>query len=272
MPVRPLATTSVRTSDRFARRRERRGRLLRWGMGIGAFVLVSGSVYAFFFAPWLSVRSVVVEGAQSLNPDALLAHIEAARAQRTWGYMREHFMIPARPQHIATSLIAAFPALATVTTDKRFPHTIAFTVHERTPVAQWCVASECAHIDASGVRWDPLAEVADLPVIRDMRNTQRWPQDEATILRMIETLRPQLRAMRIEPLAWDLPETAVPELRVPTTEGSELRFSLEDDLQKQTTVLAVFLRDTSGGIDAFEYVDMRIPGRVYSKKKATSGL
>ncbi|MEK7600502.1 MAG: hypothetical protein AAB463_00890 [Patescibacteria group bacterium] len=269
MPVRPLASTSVRTSDRFARRRERRERIMRWSFGSAATVAIVGSVYTLFFSPWLSVRSIGVEGMQSLDQETLLAHIHTERERRTWGYAREHYMILARPDHIAASLIAAFPILETVTTDKQFPHSITFTVRERTPVARWCVGEECALIDASAVRWDPIGNTApdSLPMVRDMRNGMRWPQSDTAILNIIDTLLPQFRAMQIEPLSWDLPETAVPELRILVAGGSELRFSLEDDIQKQITVLAVFLRDTPGTIGAYQYLDMRIPGRVYVKKR-----
>ncbi|WKZ27280.1 MAG: FtsQ-type POTRA domain-containing protein [Candidatus Paceibacterota bacterium] len=270
MPVRPLASTSVRASDRFARRRERRERIVRWSLATLVVIAVGGGIYACFFSPWLSVRAIVVEGTQVLDSELLLAHIHAARDQRTWGYARDHYMIPARPERIAQSLEAEFPILESVTTDKRFPHTIAFSVRERTPVAQWCEGAACQLTDASGARWDALENTLphDLPVVRDMRNGVRWPQSDATILYTISTIRPQLRAMRIEPLTWDLPETALPELRVSVAGESELRFSLEDDVQKQMTVLAVFLRDTPSTVSAYMYLDMRIPGRVYVKKKA----
>jgi cell division protein FtsQ len=136
-----LANRAVDSVRRFGRRRRWRWLPNGWRLAAVVTVLVAAAaVWAVAFSTLLLAEGVVVSGAVRLTPGQVTS---AARVPA--GVPLARLDLDA-----IASRVASLPSVRSVKVSRRWPHTVAITVTERSPVALLETAEGLRGIDATG--------------------------------------------------------------------------------------------------------------------------
>ncbi len=130
---------------------QRRRRLIRWGVVVGAVVLLGFMVWLVTLSPVFRVHDVAVEGNKLLSTDEIsLAAL----------VVQDSPMIAVEVDEVE-SRVAELPAVARVEVTRRFPSTVVIDVTERTIVYQRVEAGTFQWVDRQGVIFSTSNEPVD---------------------------------------------------------------------------------------------------------------
>jgi hypothetical protein len=208
----------------------------------------------------LAVAHIEVSGDAGEKTDGELKRMLVAEVDGT-------LILRVSTEALASHLAVAFPEIQSVVVRRRFPDRLLVTYEQRHPYGVWCRArgdtETCASFDALGISWGtsiPSSGTLLLSVLDERPNgTLERPLLDSIIL-LVE----HLRAIDVSVRRVILPAVALEEVRVVSTEGSDIRFSLQADLPEQLAGLETFLADQrKKGDFAPAYLDVRVPGKIY---------
>lgn len=244
-------------------------------VGVTALLVVLGAAagIATFLSSPFRITRIVVRGADS----AIRAETETLVRR----YVDERTVLAGaprlfllRPSILARELEAQLPRLATVHVLRRLPGTLELDLQEQVPVAYLELAGHTFSLDSIG---RIIAEVssddarhAGLPLVRDARTSFPVRLGDAALSRDIMAILHDVVVQLPERFAVSVTELSIPslgadEVRVQTDRGWFLaldgRRPLTDQLRTFEKVVTEEL--SPDDLERIEYVDLRIPGKVY---------
>lgn len=243
------------------------------GIALGSLSTAVALGAGALLAPQFRITMIATEGstgliraeAETVARRFVEAEAQFAGAPRLFLFSRDR---------LVRELLAAIPKLATVQIVRKLPGTVALSLQERVPVASLSLGGQVVQLDSTGRVIAEVtreeAEATHLPLIRDEHSTVSvQPGDTVLSERVIQLLHevvvllPERLSVTAEELV--IPAIGADEVRVRTTGGWELfldaRQPLGDQLGALERVIAEELDPESR--DRLEYVDLRIPGKVY---------
>ncbi len=195
----------------------------------------------------VQVRDVFVTGLSSSEEPAIRDALKAAALDMTTLHVREDQLRAA---------VAAYPSIAGISTDAKFPHKLSIEVRERAPVA--AIESGAGRVAAAGDgRVLRGLKVADLPTLRvHSAPAGERVTDRKTLgaLAVAGGAPPELRG-RIDRL-WSGPRG----LTVDLQNGPVLVFGSGSDAARKWVAAVRVLADPSS--QGATYLDLRVPERV----------
>lgn len=122
------------------------------------------ALFVLFDTDNFYVYDLQISGLQYLTP------AEAQQASGVRGY--NIFFVDARAVERA---LAKLPAVQTARVTSSLPNQVAIVIEERKPTLTWLRGNEMYWVDASGISFRARANLADLPVLRDLDQTPVQP-------------------------------------------------------------------------------------------------
>jgi cell division protein FtsQ len=215
-----------------------------------AVVLVGGYLVFFRNSSLFAIEEVEVVGVTA-NQERISAALSRAAEDMTTLHVRDDDLRKA---------VAAFPTVATLTTDTDFPHGLKIEVTERLPIATAQVEGEQTPISAdgyplTGIDFDPK----QLPGLDADPAEDGRLGPEGTAQAAILGAAPEELRLRLKEATWDLDRGGV----VVDLDGApELRFGEGDRASDKWQAVVTVLADPDLGSPG--YVDVSVPGRPVS--------
>jgi cell division protein FtsQ len=225
----------------FRRRRwgQRLRRLRPFLYAAAVLLLVGTGVWVLFFSSVVTVRDVSVDGSRTISPVRVRAVAKAPMGRQL-----------ARVDLAAIrARVETIPAVKSASVSRSWPHTVAITVTERTPVAVVDRGAGLQAVDADGVLFGSFdSKPADLPLLETAPDVKSEALAEAA--RVVTSLRPDINAMvdRVE-------VESVDRIRLRLAGGRTVMWGSAEQSAQKAEVLAVLLER-----DAKE-IDVSVPGR-----------
>lgn len=233
-------TVTVTGRD-FTRRRwsQRLRRLRPWLYAALVVVLVGTGGWLLFFSSVVTVRDVSVDGNRTISP----VRVEAV-ARAPMGRQLARVDLAAIRARVET-----IPAVKSASVSRSWPHTVAITVTERTPVAVVDRGAGLQAVDADGVLFGSYPrQPGDLPLLQTAPDVKSEALAEAA--RVVTSLRPDINDLveRVE-------VESVDRIRLRLAGGRTVMWGSAEHSAEKAEVLAALL-----GRDARE-IDVSVPGR-----------
>jgi cell division protein FtsQ len=225
----------------FARRRwlQRLRRFRPLLYAVLLLLLVGGGTWLVFFSSVVTVRDVSVEGNRTMSSVRVEAVAKAPMGEQL-----------ARVDLAAIKArVESMPAVKSVSVSRSWPHTIAISLTERTPVAVVDRGAELQAVDDDGVLFGSYAhQPADLPLITTAPDVKAEALAEAA--RVVTSLRADIAA-EVEKVDVE----SVDRIRLHLSGGRTVMWGSAEESAQKADVLAVLLGQPGSEID------VSVPGR-----------
>jgi cell division septal protein FtsQ len=220
-----------------------------------------------FFTDTFVVRNMTVVDARPHTADAVRSLTE--------GFLNKNILFIQTP-YVEQQILAEIPQIRDVYIARKLPDTLKITVQEKTPLLLLLSNTRFYFIDAEGVVYeeaglDTLPGIV-LPVVKNTDTgaqvTLGVPVVESSFVEFV---------YKAEEYLPDIVEANIAEIRIPSLAAREVHFLLDNNilirldstraLESQLNVLDRLLEHTipEETWPDVEYIDLRIPNRVYYK-------
>ena len=266
---------AVRKFQDQLKQKKRQQRLFRLVLAAGAgLVILGGVIYSLFFTEWFTVRTVTVTG-----PDnGIRVSLEAA--SQKWLDEKVLF-VPRRANSYWFNLAANLSAWRMsqpkidqlqIGRTSRHDYSIAFTIRQAAGI--WCVDANtrCYFFDETGIAYQTvgISEGFLFTQIKESSPRALALGDRVTraerlvLLRAVEK---QLQAQALVVTQIMLTASEADEFNVQLQNGPVLKFSFLAPIEEQLEALKLLLKNqlTTTQLQTLNYIDLRIPGRIYWK-------
>lgn len=204
-----------------------------------ALVVVVGGVWLVYFSSVVTVRDVSVQGTRTISSVRV-----RAVAKTPIGVQLARVDLDAIRARVET-----IPAVKSVSVSRSWPHTVAISVTERTPVAVVDRGAGLQAVDEDGVLFGSYPrQPADLPLLQTAPDVDSEALSEAA--RVVTSLRPDIRAIvdRVE-------VESVDRIRLHLSGGRTVMWGSAEQSAEKAAVLAVLLHQKA------QEVDVSVPER-----------
>jgi len=233
-------TVTVAGRD-FTRRRwrQRLRRLRPFLYAAAVLLLVVAAVWTVYFSSVLDLRRVSVKGSTTVSS----VRVEAV-AKAPLGRQLARVDLGAIQARVET-----IPAVRSASVSRSWPHTVAITITERTPVAVVDRGAGLQAVDQDGVLFGSYPRrPADLPLLQTAPDVKAEALAEAA--RVVTSLRPDIKA-QVERVDVE----TVDRIRLLLGDGRTVMWGSAQDSTQKAEVLAVLLKQKASEID------VSVPGR-----------
>ncbi|MDP1619643.1 MAG: FtsQ-type POTRA domain-containing protein, partial [bacterium] len=246
---------------------------------------LGASAYALFFSPLLRVKSVAVDGLESLDRRSVIDVADGVMGRKYFDMLDGSNLILASRSGIEKALKDKFKKIESVEIDKRFPDRLLINIKEHRSIMVFCSGPSCYVIDRNGRAYaqaDFQSSELDeqkLIVLRDL-SQRNLPMAEVSIeIGLAEFLKKVKNAMDRDlnlkiKQEWSTPILISGNLRAETAEGWKIYFNYAIDADKEIEMLETVLKNSLDGIARadLEYIDLRLDNKVYYKLKSAPAV
>jgi len=184
-------------------------------------IVLSGLAYLFIFSSVFQIKNIAVLGTEKTSAEKIRIIIS--------NNAKNIFL--ADLKKINKMLLEKFPQIAKVDLDREFPSSLLAQIEERKPVAVLC-NNECFFIDEQGVAFE---KVYSIPSEMLLIKAQEINQEQVNQILKIDA---GLKIPHEEILL-----VSEKRINIKTSEGWEIYFNPERDLEWQLTELSVLLKE-----------------------------
>jgi cell division septal protein FtsQ len=257
------STTKIRFEGKFRERRANPRRVLGFIAGV---VGIGALGYLFFFSPVFEIQSIEVQGFEQTNTDDVRAAVWRLVNLEQWSMHPYRSIILFDDDNAERGLAKQYPALKEIVVTKKYRHTLVVSGIERMPIGIWCLHDQCQYFDADRTTWGHAFSSSGslLTVIENQQTDVELTKELVESAREVAETLPELGiAMKKIIIPADVPG----EFHVHTAKPYILKLSLDADAEHQLETLRIFLSEKKKDPDFApqEYIDLRIPERVYFK-------
>lgn len=246
-------------------------KLFRYILFILAFLVVGAGIIFFIFTPYFQVEHIVISGAHISNPNLIEQETRSLIPRRIAFWDTKNIFLIKNPQ---SNLLFRFPELAHIDMDRIFPNALHIIVKERIPYVIVCESgTSCMFVDREGIAFAKnigITSNLELPIIflhQDASFMLGKSVISQEILAKIIFLERELRDKESVIPEYFIIEAEEGDIIVKTSIGFSILFDASRDLEEQLKAFTlVRMREIKQDMLAsLEYIDLRIPNRVYYK-------
>ena len=243
---------------------------------LAAFVAVTA--YALLFSLFLEIKTVEIEGNETLETQVIARKINGMVAGKYFGIIPKNNYLFLTEEKIKRMLEDEFKKIKSVEISRTFPDRLKITVTERKALIVWCSGETCHIIDEQGFAYTPVSldspEVLENNLIKVEDSGARAIEAGKQVVTgeyaaYLTELREKIsRNLEIRN-EWKTPSPMAQEIEVPAGEGWRLIFSSKISPEKSLRTLETFLSQEVGEEKRkdLEYVDLRVENKVFYKLK-----
>lgn len=238
------------------------------------FVPIGLFIWLFFFTDVFIVQAITVVDARDETAAAAKEIIEEHVNKLPWG--KNIFFVQA--QALEAEILNRLPQTRTVHVTRKLPGTIKTIIQEKEPAFLLLSSGNYYYVDATGVVYEE-ARLETLPgtVLPTVKNDDTSSGVTIGVEAVEETfvdfvldlhdLVPEYLNVQVGEI--HIPSLAAREVHVILDTNWKILFDATRSVQNQMTILQTILRDTVSPEEreALEYVDLRVPNRVYYRTR-----
>lgn len=232
-----------------------------WVLLIVFVLILGGSVYMLFFSDYFRLREVQIDGGSEEMKSSI-------HEMLNW---ETDYMVLFDSKAFASSLENKWDELAQVNVNKVWPNKIEIVLVPEVAKIVWHSGEKLFLVNSAGIilgrieEDERLSKYADLPVVDDLSGLFFEDGDRVVgrdFVLFLETVKFDIEtSIKKEVEAFEVVETTF-ELHVKMKDGFSVYFDALRDPQTQVEKLSIFLKND---IFVNDYIDLRVPGKVYYK-------
>jgi len=239
------------------------------------------AVYALFFSPLLRVKSVAVDGLESLDRRSIINVASGVMDQKHFNILDGSNLILASRSRIEEALLGRFKKIESVKINKRFPDKLSISVQERGSALVFCNGSGCYVIDRNGQAYAQAdfqsneLDERELVILRDLSQRNIAMADVSVETGLADFLKKVKNRLDGDlsigtKQEWSTPALISGDLRAETAEGWKIYFNYAIGADKEIEMLKTVLDNSLGKVSRadLEYIDLRLDNKVYYKLKS----
>ncbi len=274
--MRPTDVKTFKYKDKLASKRRHRFQLKTFIIAASVALVVTGAIYALFYAPWLQIDVVHYEGLSDNHKPEVQKVIEESLASKFLGMPvnRDVFFFGAKS--LAADLSSQFSFLEGVTIKKDYPHTIKIIANERRAEGVWCFAAEsneqdCKYFDHDGITFGRASQssgvlLLNIDDLRPVTASGSLTLTDSKFLKAIQQVAPVLNSQNVLIKKVTIPADTYTEFDILVGDDYLVKFSLDSNIPGQLEVYRIFREQKmANGAVKPQYVDLRFDDRVYFK-------
>jgi cell division septal protein FtsQ len=270
----------LKYQDKLQQTKKKRRRIKAAAFLSGALLFTGGAVCLLFFAGFFEVGTIVVIGADQTITQQVEQTVANWLAEKFLSIeRRKNFYFLSRKK-LEALILSGSSLIKSVEIETQSPRDLKILLEERTPMGVWCQSDGvCFLFDQDGVAYQnaSLTEGMILITVKDMRKREiaiNHKVDQDEYLAKFSVIKKELRLRGVGVIEFIIPEQSPDEFHSRISylvAGQSFKtivyFNLESDPQKQASdLLDLFSEKLSDSQRRnIEYLDLRIPGRVYYK-------
>jgi hypothetical protein len=244
-------------------------------LALVALGIIAGSLWLVFFSDYLYIEDIYVSGVKTVDVLVLKSVVSLNLAENHWRIFPRSHIFFYRTAGLSEALQEQFTRIASVNFSPDIHRRrLNIEITERSPVGFWCASNgECALLAGDGVILEPMGRPEGIGafVIEDASAAEFSPGTRLMapewILFMKEfssALAPEIliRSYIIEPES-----LSAGYIRARTSADWDILLNVEFGQERHTAAVVKTLleEEIRNRINRLEYIDLRIPGRVFYK-------
>ena len=232
-------------------------------------VVLGVIVYLLFFSGLMDLRSISLNGLDTVESDEIKGQIDQVLDNKFFGYIsRRDNIFLMSSANLQDYLLSQFPILKSVEVKKNLPHELVFNFQERKTVGIWCFGGrDCVYFDIDGNTWGSAAKSSGFLIssVDDQRGLEGKTIDKE-YFEQIKIFLEDSKDLHFVSGDIIIPQDSFRDFKVNSSSGYPILFSLDSNIPAQLKVLGIFL-DNKQKEASFspQYIDLRIDGRAYYK-------
>jgi len=213
-------------------------------LGILIFVILFSIFYFLFFFQTFQVEKIIVTGEEKVAKEGLKLLVEKKLEKKILFFKTKSIFL-VNLNEIKKDILDSFPQVAEVEIGRGFPDALNIVVVERFGLVVWCQAEQCFLVDNEGVIFEEIFDV-DLEVfqIKNLAQVSELKLGDKVIekekLNQILDIESKLRN-NLKILLAAVTIVSEKRLNIETSEGWEIYFNPEGDIEWQLTKLKAVL-------------------------------
>lgn len=226
-----------------------------------------------FWTSLFRIDQPVITGVTRVSKESIAEALKPILSARKYLVLPGNALLSISQKQVEQAALQTSPAIASIEVRKELPNVLKIIVHEREPLAIWSAAGQFFFIDERGIAYDEIqrSESRDvsLPVIVDEGARATVEQDRVVTAETLTFVRAVFnditRTVGIGINFFVAPSRLAPDLTLVTSEGWKIIFDATKPAEQQVIVLKEVLETQVKDKKNLEYIDLRIPGRVFVK-------
>lgn len=258
-----------------------RTQLLPWLSVVFLVLLISVPLASFiwlvFATSTFQVQSITIVDAREHTADAARQLIEAQLATST--NKQNIFFI--RTNELEDDLKNQLPQIRTVHITRHLPGTIKAIVQEKTPALLLLSSGDYFYVDEQGIPYEEASletlPGVILPIVKNNDQSSQVtlgaPAVAPTFVQFVQYVQTELpHHLPAQVAEIRTPSLAAREIHVLLTTNWQIRFDATRSPDSQLQLLARVVNESISPTEqqSLEYIDLRIPNRIYYKSRATA--
>lgn len=238
-----------------------------------ASIILIISIYIIVFSEVFQWRTVVIVGTTNISDDRIESVVNNIGEGRAWGVVPQKNLLFFNIREAQTELRNEISQIGAVQIKRQLPNILKVYVEERDPVIIWETDGRRFYLDLDGVVSKEIVgdpEIS-LPTIKDLSNRAVVPREAVVTHNFVEFIKELIDTFHKE-TGLDAAEFVTPsplsrEVHVVTSDGWMLYFTSTRTLSSQYKKLLLILNKelTAEQRRNLEYIDLRIPDKIYYK-------
>lgn len=245
----------------------------KYALSFLVVALLAATYFVLFLSPLFKVDQPIIVGTNRVDKDKLARIVQPYLAGYHWGLFPKRVLFVINPKQIESALVSATPAVAAIEVRKEIPNILKVAVTEKEPLAIWSAGGQFFFVDEKGVAYDKIqrseSSDANIPVIADEHNKPTVQGDRVITkitLSFLKTISDSFITLNdLSVNFFVAPSRLAPDLTVVTNDGWKIIFDTSQDALAQINALKEVLKSQVDDPKKLEYIDLRIPGRVFVK-------
>ena len=240
---------------------------------IGSFGSVTAVIVLLGFSSLFRVEQIVLDGDTSIQQHQLTQLFADRLDQPAWWQAPSRSILSWRNAAVAQAVTEAYPSIAHVQIERKYPNVLVVHVEDREPQAIWRSGDALLFVDEYGFACcaATLGDWArgDIPRISDRSARAVSERTQVTQARHIayvqavqDAFHEQLPTLVID--RYEFPAARAEEVHLITQEGVRVMLSLTEPAHEQVNKLRIAIaQDIRDRFHTLEYIDLRVAEYVY---------
>jgi len=240
------------------------------------FLCIISTGLLFLFGPWLQVTKIELYlPTSSAHQEAVKTLIHESLLQK-FGFLSTAHILLVQPRKIEINLRKKFPEIQNVSVTRRLPHLLSVTIEKRSEAALYCIkeGDACYFLDEAGVAWKNAPKISGLLQVKIRGENAPSSLGEEIVPRHIMDIifdivvRMRANEKRILFIKEFIIDSST-EIKITSSLGLSIILDTSESIADQLNTLYIILEREipPEKWENVEYIDLRIPGRVYYKMK-----
>ena len=216
-------------------------------------------LYLFVFNSFFQIENIQVNGNERV-PVEEIKKIVDKEANKELFFISTKSIFLLKTNKVEKDILKELPEVSKISLKKEFPRDIKVEIEERKPVAIFCPDQDCFYLDRQGIIFSLIRKEE---IEKEMLEIKSLTSQKESGQQAIENSQLE-KILKIESKIKELLPITIAEivseqrLNITTSQGWQIYFALEKDIDWQLTELKVILEEIpSNKREKLEYIDLR---------------